>query len=139
VALRKPLAIHVLALALGAGVLAGCVDHDANAQTFCERNAELLDPGSDEAVYSEDQAIYFSDEVEKTMRFAEDGTRDIRRTARRLADAYADVREISDDDDVPEDEFDEVYGELRKRRAEMRDVCAETVGETGGDEEGDQS
>lgn len=104
-----------------------CVDHDSNSETFCRRNAELLDESQDGAELSEDQAIFTSDEVEKSMRYAEDGTRTVRRAARELADAYADVREIADDDDPPEDEVDDVYDELEKRRQEMREVCGEVL------------
>lgn len=106
-----------------------CVDHESNAQRFCSRNAELLDTEQDEAILTEDQAIFFSDEVEKSMRFAEDGTREIRRTGRKLADAYSDVRKIAGDDDVPDDELDETYDELREKRGAMRDACAEVDGD----------
>ena len=122
---RRWLAARFAAPVLLCGLVAGCVDHDSNAQKFCDRNAELLDPEQDGQVLSEDQAVFFSDEVEKSMRFAEDGTRDLRRTARRLADAYSDIRGIAGDDDVPDKEVREKYAELREQRAATRDVCAD--------------
>jgi hypothetical protein len=122
---RRRAAAWVAATTLLCGVVAGCVDHGSNAQRFCDRNVELLDPSQDGQTLSEDQAVYFSDEVEKTMRFAEDGTRELRRTARKLADAYADIRGIAGDDDVPKKEIQEKYAELNKQRVATRDVCGE--------------
>lgn len=119
-------------------VVAGCgiflIDHDARAVDFCERNAETLEPGpiDEDGTFNDDQATYYSDEVGKTMRYAEDATREVRLTARDLSDAYDDVREIAGDDDVPEDELEEKYGELRRQRAEMRSVCADVLAEHGG-------
>ena len=116
--------------------MAGCglflIDHDARALEFCNRNAELLQPGPvDEGrQLNEDQASHEVDELSKTMRYAEDGTREVRSRARDLADAYDDVREIAGDD-VPTDELDEKYDELRTQRSEMRSVCADVLAEPG--------
>lgn len=115
----------LMTMALTLALTSACVDQDSNTQRFCARNADLLDASKDDEVLTEDQAIFFSDEVEKSMRFAEDGTREIRSKGRKLADAYSDVREIAGDDDVPNDEIDETYEELRERRNAMRDACAE--------------
>jgi hypothetical protein len=104
-------------------LVTGCVDHDANSAKFCKRNAELLQPAQDDATYTKDQATYYSDQVEKSMRFAEDGTRKVRTTARKLADAYDDVRRAASGDNVPEKELRETYQKLGERRAAMRDVC----------------
>ena len=123
-----------LALVGGSALLLGAcgiffVDHDENSIEFCQRNAEILEvnPIDEDRIYTEDQANYFSDEVSKTMRYAEDATREVRSTARDMSDAYDDVREIAGDDDVPEDEIDEKYTELRKQRAEMRELCGEIL------------
>lgn len=127
---RRLLLTAPVALVLGACGLF-FVDHEANAIEFCERNTELLEPNliDDGREYSEDQAIFFSDEVAKTMRYAEDATREVRSAARDMSDAYDDVRDIAGDDDVPEDELDEKYTELRDTRAEMREICGEVLAE----------
>lgn len=124
------------AMIAGASVMAGCVDQSGNAARFCDRNTEVLNESNDDQILSEDQAVYFSDEVEKTMRYAEDSTRPVRRAARRLADAYGDVRAIAGDDDVDQEDVDERYTMLFLRRVEMREVCAEVAGS--GDQVGEK-
>jgi polyhydroxyalkanoate synthesis regulator phasin len=113
---------------LALGLSAGCVNHQSNAERFCEKNADLLDPVRDADILSEDQARYFSDELEKTMRYAEDGTRELRRTARKMADAYAGINKIAGDDDVSQKEIDKKYAELHKQRVATRKVCASVQG-----------
>jgi hypothetical protein len=113
-------------------VLSGCglflIDADERSTEFCERNEELLaitridDPGGR---YNEAQAEFFAEEYSKTMRYAEDGTRELRREARNLQEAYDDVREMVSSDGVPEDEVIEKYGQLRDSRAKVRAICEE--------------
>jgi hypothetical protein len=115
-------------------VLSGCglfiIDHDAAARDFCQANVEnnvFKEARIDEEgrVFSEDQAVFWSDEYSKTMKYAEDSTRSLRSIARDLADAYDDVRGIADEDpeDIPQEELDEKYGELRTMRKEVREAC----------------
>jgi len=120
------------AVALGAVVLtAGCgifvVDHDANAERFCDRTAELLEPAAvdDGTTFTEDQAKYLSDQLSKNMRYAEDATRDLRRRARDLADSYDEARDLAGVDDAPADEVEDLYEDLRDHRDEMRAACAD--------------
>ena len=120
---------------LTAIVASGCsifiVDHDQNALDFCAANVEndvFKEARIDEEgrTFSEDQSVYWSDEYSETMRYAEDSTKSLRKLARDLADAYDDVRDIADDDkvdDVPQEESDEKYGELRRYRIEVREAC----------------
>lgn len=119
---------RVLAIGVaGVALLAGCVDQRGNAGRFCERNAEVLEEGQDDEILSKDQAVFLSDELEKTMRYAEDSTRTVRRAARKLADAYADVRAIAGDDDVDQDDLDKRYAKLKDRRVTMRTLCADVL------------
>src|SRR5688500_19834201 len=88
---RRRVASLGLCAAFAVG-LAGCVDHDANAEKFCTKVADepvfVLDDSLDKITYSEDVATFVSDELEKTMKFAEDATREVRLSARDMADAY---------------------------------------------------
>jgi hypothetical protein len=114
-------------LALAAG-LGACVDHDSNAETFCEKNEELLNPASDNINYSEDVARFVSDELEKTMRYAEDATREVRLAARDMADAYLDKADLAADDDATEDELEENQEELQEAREDTRQACGDFLG-----------
>ncbi len=120
--------------ALVAGLSSGCsifiVDHDQNALDFCDANvkndvfkeARIDEPGR---TFTEDQAIYWSDEFAQTMRYSEDSTKKLRTVARDLLDAYDDVRDIADSkqDELPQEELDTKYGKLREMRIAVRDAC----------------
>jgi polyhydroxyalkanoate synthesis regulator phasin len=114
----------VVALAVGSS---GCVNFEKNATHFCDRNQQLLDTSLDGEVLTKDQAVYYSDTLEKSMKYAEDATQVVRRTARRLADSYADVRKIAGDDKISQSEIEETYGKLDVHREEMRDVCSPII------------
>lgn len=129
---RRLRPLPVLGIAVLAFVLASCglfiVDSEARSTDFCERNEELLTvTGIDEpgGRYNEAQAEFFSEEYAQTMRYAEDGTRELRREARSLEESYDDVREMVGADNVPEDEEIEKYEELREGRAKVRAICEE--------------
>ena len=113
-----------LALAIGLGA---CVDHDANAEKFCQKNEELLNPASDHINYSEDVARFVSDELEKTMRYAEDATREIRLAARDMSDAYLEKADLTADDDATKKEIDENNEDLQKAREDTRDACSDFI------------
>jgi hypothetical protein len=113
----------VVALLLACTLAAGCVNHGSNSAAFCRRNAALLESSHDRDRLSEDQAVFVDDQLQKTMRYSEDGSRSIRSTARKLADAYSDVRSIAGDDGIEPAEVDETYDELELRRAAMRSLC----------------
>jgi hypothetical protein len=119
---RRTVAFMVV---LGCVATSGCVNHGSNSLTFCRKNAPLLTVDKDEQRLSKDQAVYIDDELQKTMRYSEDGTRTIRTKARKLADAYTEIRAIAGDDDVKESDFDERYGTLLERRKAMRQACRE--------------
>ena len=75
---------------------------------------------------TEDQSIFWSDELSESMRYAEDATREMRSMARDLSDAYDDAREIADNDkvdDISQEESDRIYNELRRARIEVRAAC----------------
>lgn len=122
----------VLGIGLAAALLGSCglfvIDSEARSTEFCERNEELLaisgidDPSGR---YNEAQAEFFAEEYSKTMRYAEDGTRELRREARNLQEAYDDIREMVGTDGVPEDEVIEKYAQLRESRAAVRTICEE--------------
>lgn len=116
---RRMLAAAAVAL-LATG---GCVNHAQNSAEFCSRNSDLLKPALDRTVLTKDQAVYYDDNLEKTMRYSEDGSRKVRTGARNLADAYAKVRKIAGDDKVKASDVEERYRELLQRRVEMRAVC----------------
>jgi hypothetical protein len=111
-------------LALAAG-LGACVDHDSNAEKFCEKNAELLLPASDRINYSEDVARFVSDELEKTMRYAGDATRDVRLAARDMSDAYLKKASLAADDDATTKEMNKNQAKLIKAREDAREACGE--------------
>jgi hypothetical protein len=113
--------------------MAGCVDHDSNAEKFCERNAELLEARFDSIRVSEDVARFRSDELEKTMRYAEDATRPVRLAARDLSDAYLEQADLTADDDATEEELAENFDELKQARVDTREACAEFVPSEGED------
>lgn len=124
--------LQAFGIAMLTVVLGGCglflIDSDERSTEFCERNEELLEvTGIDEpgGRYNEAQAEFFAEEYSKAMRYAEDGTRELRREARSLEGAYDDVREMVNSDDVPEDEVMETYGQLRESRAKVRAICEE--------------
>ena len=140
---RRLRPLQMLRTGIAAFVLGGCglflIDADERSTEFCERNEELLAiTGIDEpgGRYNEAQAEFFAEEYSKSMRYAEDGTRELRREARNLQEAYDDVREMVGSDGVPEDEVIEKYGQLRESRAEVRAICEEflTDAPDGGEE-----
>jgi hypothetical protein len=114
-------------------VAGGCslfiVDHDANAISFCENAAEVLETAridQEGRTLTEDQSIFWADELSESMRYAEDATRNMRKIARDLADAYDDARGIADKDkvdDISQEESDRIYNELRRARLEVRGAC----------------
>jgi hypothetical protein len=106
---------------------AGCVNFGKNATGFCARNQKLLDASLDGSILSKDQAVYYSDTLEKTMKYAEDATQEVRLAARRLADSYAAVRKIAGKDNISQSELDDTYNKLNRYRTEMRDVCARVL------------
>lgn len=111
-----------------AGLLAsGCVNHATNSAQFCSRNAKLLDVSQDNIVLTKDQAAYYDDNLQKSMRYSEDGSRKVRTSARNLADAYADIRKIAGDDKVKDTEVKQKYAKLLERRTQMRAVCAQVA------------
>jgi hypothetical protein len=114
---------------VGGGCSLFIIDHDKNSINFCENAAEVLDPAridEEGRTLTEDQSIFWADELSESMRYAEDATRNMRKIARDLADAYDDARGIADKDkvdDISQEESDRIYGELRRARLEVRGAC----------------
>ena len=118
-----PIALALLAVV----VLAGCVDHGENAREFCTKNEALLTEGRDasEVEKSTDELGETEDDLEDTMRHAEDGTKPLRLAARDLVDAYSELGALADDDDATEEERTEAADELQAAREDVRAACAD--------------
>jgi len=107
-------------------VAAGCVDHQANARAFCDRHAALLSVERDGAhlAFTADELADIEDEIERSMRDAEDGTRPVRLAARDLVAAYDELASLVDDDDTERDELAGARADLLEARTAARDACA---------------
>lgn len=121
---RSLVAVFAAALALGA-----CVDHQENAREFCDRHDRLLRAERDgaELRLGADELGDTEREIERSMRDAEDGTRPVRRAARDLLDAYAELGGLVGDDDAEADELADAREDLLDARARMRAACADVV------------
>ncbi|MDZ4827299.1 MAG: hypothetical protein SGJ13_12680 [Actinomycetota bacterium] len=119
---RVRLGAAALLLAVG---LVACVDHDGNAREFCDRHAEVISAEIDNAQLdlSPDELRDVEDDLEETMRDAEDGTRPVRLAARDLVDGYRELADLVDDDEAEPGEVDDARTELDEVREEMRDAC----------------
>jgi hypothetical protein len=111
-------------------IVAGCVDHDLNARKFCDRHEDLLAASRDEREVAADKGTLEDreDEIEESMKHAEDGTRAVRLAARDVLDGYDKLAGLVDDDDAEPDEITDAKAELREARADLRDACADVDG-----------
>ncbi|MGQ0824244.1 MAG: hypothetical protein ACT4OX_04280 [Actinomycetota bacterium] len=107
----------------------GCVDHDLNARQFCNRHADLIVESKDERELASDHDTLGAraDEIEETMKDAEDGTRPVRLAARDLLEGYIDLERMLGADDAEPDDVADTEHELREARAGIRDACAEAT------------
>ena len=105
--------------------LAGCVDNAANAKQFCDRHRTLVAAARDRDDLSVGEASEIEDDLEETMRDAEDATREVRRAARDLVAAYGELAGVLDDDDAEPGELREAKAELQQAREDVRAACAE--------------
>lgn len=106
-------------------VLAACVDNGENARQFCGAHRELIDEQRDDEALTADMAGDLRDDIEATMRDAEDATRPVRGSARDLVAAYDDLSRLLDDDDAPDDELETAAAELQQAREDVRIACAD--------------
>ena len=126
---------------VGALLLAGCVDHESNAAKFCKRIEDrLTTPINDQGVpvtlppeeWSSEERKPLRDEVEhletsfnKAMKFSEDATKDIRKSARRVDKSYLDIFTLVEEEDSKQRQLKERRVELVEHLAELKDRCAE--------------
>jgi polyhydroxyalkanoate synthesis regulator phasin len=101
-----------------------CVDHGANAATFCTAVRDLVSAEADGVLPTQEEARAIADDVAKAMRHAEDGTRQIRGAARDLSVAYDDLTDLLGDDDATGQELDELRNEVQTARVDVRAACA---------------
>lgn len=118
--------VRVLAVVCASAALAvaGCVDNAENARQFCDRHADLLDRTIDDVDLDGGAASDIEDEIERTMRDAEDATRPVRGAARDLVKAYGEVADEAGNDD-PGDGLATARRELLEARRAMREACGD--------------
>ncbi|MBW8824791.1 MAG: hypothetical protein JF603_00335 [Acidobacteria bacterium] len=125
---------------VGVLLLSGCVNHELNAKRFCRTiDDRLTTPINDQGVpvtlpprdWSSDQRKPLRDEVEhlessfnKAMKFSEDGTKEIRKSARHADKSYLDIFIIIRDKKSKLSQLKTRRAELKQHLAELKDVCS---------------
>ena len=116
-----------VSVALIALIAVACVDHDLNSRQFCDRHADLIAVSRDETEVAADKGTLEDreDEIEETMKDAEDGTLSVRLAARDVLDAYGELASVVDDDDAEPEEVTDAKTALREARADLRGACTQ--------------
>ena len=110
-----------------AAIATACVDNGENARQFCEAQAGLIDEARDRETLGSEEAGNIENDINSSMRDAEDATRAVRRSARDLLTAYGDLAGLLDDKEVDEAKLAEVNAELQTAREDVRAACADAT------------
>jgi hypothetical protein len=123
---RRAKLVPAIAALAASAVMSACVDHKANAISFCRQVDEVVDRERDGEELSRAEVRAIADDVAVAMRDAEDATRKVRTAARDMSVAYDELASLLGDEDATGEEITELHNELETAREDVRRSCTAT-------------